>query len=268
MIRASLKLGVKRILIGIGGSATNDGGVGMARALGFRFLDRHGRELAEGGGALARLDRIDASRRLDVLKSVTLEVACDVHNPFTGPKGAARVYGPQKGATPAMVKQLDANLRQLARVVRRDIGIDLNDVAGAGAAGGLGGGLLAFAGANLRPGVELIMECIQLEKRLRGCDLVITGEGRMDAQTAFGKAPVGVAGVAKKLGIPVVAICGSLGDGFGAVHDLGIDACFGTRSANLSEAELHRRSASTLEQAAEEVARLLTLSRRVFAKSS
>jgi glycerate 2-kinase len=257
MIRHALDLKVRLILIGIGGSATVDGGVGMARALGARFLDREGRDLPEGGGGLRRLARIDA-RGLDPrLRRVTIEVACDVDNPLTGARGAARVYGPQKGATPAMVRQLDANLRRLARIVRRDVGADIERLRGAGAAGGLGGGLVAFAGARLRSGVEVVADTVRLKPRLRGCDLVITGEGRMDVQTVHGKTPVGVARVAKELGLPVIAICGSAGPGAEKVLSAGIDAYFAAAEKPLSESELGAGALRMLTDCAERVARWL-----------
>ncbi|MDA0578675.1 MAG: glycerate kinase [Verrucomicrobia bacterium] len=259
MIRAALDRGVQRVLIGIGGSATNDGGTGMARALGVRFLDAAGRELPEGGGALGRLARIDMRGIDPRLKRVSVEVACDVTNALCGARGAAHVYGPQKGATPAMVRQLDANLRQLAAVIQRDLGIRILNLRGSGAAGGLGGGLRAFVGGQLRPGVEIVIDCVRLKERLRHCDLVITGEGRMDGQTVYGKAPVGVARVAKSLGLPVIAICGSLGDRVARVHGVGIDAVFGTTAGELLEEALMAGARRRLRATAEEVGRLLAV---------
>ena len=261
LIRRALDRGVRKILIGIGGSATNDGGTGMARALGVRFLDAQGRELAAGGGALRELDRIDMSGLDPRLKRVTIEVACDVKNPLFGPHGAARVYGPQKGATPAMVRDLDAGLKQLARVVRRDLGIDVSRVPGAGAAGGLGAGLLAFLGATLRRGVDMVIEAVHLESRLRNCDLVITGEGRMDGQTAYGKTVSGVARLAGKRGIPVIAICGCIGPGAEKMLSLGVNAYFSALEEPVDEATLPRRAPAMLTRCAERVGRLLPLAR-------
>ncbi|MEI8195471.1 MAG: glycerate kinase, partial [Phycisphaerae bacterium] len=263
LIRAALRQGVNKILIGIGGSATNDGGMGMARALGVRFLDRRGRELPEGGGALRQLARIDMQgleRRL--LEGVDLELACDVTNPLTGPRGASAVYGPQKGATPRMVAQLDAGLQQLAAIIQRDIGIDVEKVPGAGAAGGLGAGLLAFLGARPRSGVQIIMEVTDLPRRLRGCDLVITGEGRLDVQTISGKAPGGVAKAAKTLGIPVIALCGSVAPDAGAVLKLGIDAYFSALEQIIPESELPVLGPGMLERCAAQVGRLLAFNLR------
>ena len=259
LIRRALDRGAGRVLVGIGGSATNDGGTGMARALGARFLDRRGRDLAQGGGALVNLEHIDMTEIDPRLRNVEVEVACDVDNPLTGPRGASRVYGPQKGATPAMVRRLEAGLARLAAVLRRDLGIDVETVPGAGAAGGMGAGMMAFAGARLRPGAALVIEAVGLADRLRGCDLVITGEGRMDAQTACGKAPAGVARVAAALGIPTIAICGSLGDDAGRVRAAGIAACFSALEENVAEADLPARAPGMLERCAEEVGRLIAL---------
>ena len=198
--------------------------------------------------------------RLDPrLARARVEVACDVDNPLTGKHGAAHVYGPQKGATPEMVKQLDANLLHLAECMRRDIGVDVLTVPGAAAAGGLGGGLMAFAGGELRPGVQIVIDSVKLARRLKGCDLVITGEGRMDGQTIFGKTPSGVAGVARSLGIPVIAICGSLGPDFQRVHEIGIDACFSALTETMDESEFPKRGPQMLTDCAAEVGRFLAM---------
>jgi len=260
LILKALGRKVRKVLVGIGGSATNDGGMGMACALGVKFLGRDGRELAHcGGGALRQLAHIDM-RGLDRrLRDVEVEVACDVDNPLTGPRGAARVYGPQKGATPAMVRQLDAGLRQLAAVLRRDVGVDVGSAPGAGAAGGLGAGLMAFAGGRLRPGIDIVIEAVGLAGRLRGCDLVVTGEGRMDGQTVFGKAPAGVARVARSLGIPVIAICGSLAADAGKVASVGIAACFSALEEPVDEADLASRAPGMLERCARQVGGLIAL---------
>jgi glycerate kinase len=255
----ALGLGVGKILIGIGGSATNDGGMGMARALGVQFLDAQGNAVGADGGALAQVARIDM-RGLDPrLKHVEIEVACDVDNPLTGRRGAAQVYAPQKGATPAAVKQLDAGLRQLADTVERDLGIAIVKVPGAGAAGGLGGGLMAFAGGQLRPGVDIVMDSVKLARSMQGCDLVITGEGRMDQQTAFGKTPAGVARVAKEQGLPVIAICGCLGKDPQVMHAIGIDAFFSALEEDVAEEDLPKRGPLMLSNCAEQVGRLLAI---------
>lgn len=261
LIRHALKLGAKHILVGIGGSATNDGGTGMARALGVRFYDVRGNPLPEGGGALARLVRIDMRGHDPRLKRVSVEVACDVDNPLVGPHGAARVYAPQKGATPAMVKKLDAGLKHLAGVIKRDMGADIVNVPGAGAAGGLGAGLMAFLGGHLRPGVDIVIDSVGLRRRMRGCDLVITGEGRMDGQTTYGKTAAGVARVAGELGIPVIAISGCVGGDAGKVHAIGIDASFSALQESMGEEDLPTRGPAMLEHCAEQVARVMALTR-------
>jgi glycerate kinase len=205
--------GARRFVVGIGGSATNDGGAGLAQALGYHLLDETGRELPPGGLALRRLARIHVGGVHANWKQSEVDVACDVTNPLTGPSGASAVYGPQKGATPEMVAELDAALHHFAEIIRRDLGIDVERLPGAGAAGGLGAGLVAFTAARLQPGAELVMEALHLDQRLTGASIVITGEGRVDSQTArFGKGPAAVARHARKAGIPVVAIGGSVAD--------------------------------------------------------
>ena len=256
LIRAALHLGVSRLILGIGGSATVDGGAGMAQALGARLLDDAGVPIGPGGGELARLERIDLAAMDPRLGSVRCDVACDVDNPLCGPRGAAHVYGPQKGATPAMVEQLDANLAHLADLVERDLGKNVRDAAGAGAAGGLGAGLMAFLDGRLRPGIGLVIDAVGLEAKLAGADLVLVGEGRMDEQSAYGKVPVGVARVASRMGIPVVAVVGSLGPGFQAVHAEGITACFSICGGPVTLEQAIDRAPDLLAQAAEQVTRL------------
>ncbi len=265
LILAALDLKVDTILVGIGGSATTDGGTGMARALGVRFLDAQGAELDGTGGALARLSRIDVGGLDARLRHVDVDVACDVDNLLFGPSGAARAYGPQKGATPAMIDQLERGLERLAAVIRTDLGADVSQLPGGGAAGGLGAGLVAFLGGRLRPGAELVIGVTGLEEKLAGCDLVITGEGRLDGQTVSGKAPAGVANVARAHGIPVIAICGCLGPGVEKVHDVGIAAYFSALEESLPESDLPLRGPGMLERCAEQVGRLLAL-KTEFAK--
>jgi glycerate kinase len=226
LIAAALDLGVSRIAVGIGGSATNDGGVGMATALGFRFLDAEGATVEPVGGALGRIRRIDTSGVDPRVEGVRFEAICDVDNPLLGPRGASHVYGPQKGATPAQIEALDAGLANLAAVIETDLGIDVRDLPGAGAAGGLGAALCAFLGAELRRGVDLVLDLVGLDQRLDGADLVLTGEGQIDSQTASGKAPAGVASRARARNIPCLAIAGSVGENLGDLHAIGIDAVF------------------------------------------
>ena len=231
MIQAALDDGFRRFIMGIGGSATNDAGAGMAQALGVRLLDRDGNELPHGGAALANLSRIDMTGIDPRVAESDFLVACDVSNPLTGPEGASAIYGPQKGATPEMVKTLDAALLHFSEVVRRDIGADIDHLQGAGAAGGLGGGMVAFLNAVLRAGVDIVLDTEDLDAALEGADLVITGEGALDYQTIYSKAPIGVAERAKRRGIPVIAIAGTLGDRYRLVHEHGIDAAVSITNA-------------------------------------
>jgi glycerate kinase len=224
LILAALDRGCRHFIIGIGGSATNDGGVGMAQALGARLLTNDGAPISRGGIGLATLTHISIDTLDPRLRECTVEVACDVNNPLCGPMGASAVYGPQKGATPEMVLQLDAALAHYAAIIERDLGLSVADISGAGAAGGLGAGLLAFLHATLRPGAQIVLEAVQLEAQLPATHLVITAEGQLDAQTAYGKSVGAVATLAKRYGIPVLAIAGGLGDGNEGVYALGIDA--------------------------------------------
>ncbi len=222
LIKAALDQGLRKLIIGIGGSATNDGGVGMAKALGVKFLDASNKELPNGGAALKELARIDTSGLDPRLVDTTILVACDVDNPLCGIRGASTVYGPQKGATPGMVEELDQVLRHYASIAKETTGRDVADSAGAGAAGGLGAGLLFFTPSQLRPGVEIVLEATCFEEIVKRADLVITGEGCTDFQTAHGKAPVGVAKIAQKYKVPTVCISGGLGHGWEDVLQQGI----------------------------------------------
>jgi glycerate 2-kinase len=224
LLQAARISGASKIIAGIGGSATNDGGAGMAQALGYRLLDSAGAELLHGGAALARLERIDPSGFDPAWRSVSVMVACDVTNPLTGPEGASAVYGPQKGADEAAVRELDAALAHFAEVIEHDLGKRVADVPGAGAAGGAGAGLLAFLDASLVPGAPLVVTASGFDEKLQGADLVITGEGRVDSQTAYGKAPGEVAKRAQAARIPVLLIAGSKAPGWEALSDLGVTA--------------------------------------------
>ena len=255
LLLAAIAAGARRVIVGIGGSATNDGGAGLGQALGFRLLDAGGRELDPGGGSLDRLARIDPSDRRHELDGVDIDIACDVTNPLCGPKGASAVYGPQKGATGAMVENLDRNLAHFASIVERDLGFTIIDLPGSGAAGGLGGGLVAFAGGKLSPGIDLVMSAVDLEVRLKNADLCLTGEGSIDGQSAFGKTAVGVARLAHSRGCPVLALAGSIGEGARAVLDLGIDAFFSICPGPIELNEAVAHAACLLEHAAEQAVR-------------
>ena len=218
--------GCTKIILGIGGSATNDGGTGMASALGVRFLDADDNDLPEGGAALAKLEKIDMFGFDTRFDAIDIEVACDVNNTLCGENGASAVYGPQKGATPEVIKQLDSALLNLSGVVAHYLGKDILSLPGSGAAGGLGGGLVAFTGAKLKSGIDIIMEAAGLDEAIKDADLVITGEGQTDFQTAFGKVPAGIAGICKKYDKPLVCMSGGLGKNYEALYDIGITSIF------------------------------------------
>jgi glycerate kinase len=255
LLLAAIAAGARRVIVGIGGSATNDGGAGLGQALGYRLLDSQGRDLRPGGGNLDRLARIDPSGRRPELDGIEVAVACDVTNPLCGPAGASAVYGPQKGATPAMVERLDANLAHFAGIVARDLGIAIRDLPGSGAAGGLGGGLVAFAGGRLEGGVNLVIDAVNLAARLADADLCLTGEGAIDAQSAFGKTPVGVARLARSMGCPTLALAGSIGPGAEAVLEQGIDAYFSICTGPMSLDDAMTHTSELLERAAEQAVR-------------
>lgn len=262
LLSSAMGRGATRVIVGIGGSATNDGGAGMAEALGYRLLDASGGPLPRGGAALARLARIDTVNRRAGLDACEILVACDVTNPLCGPEGASHVYGPQKGADARAVVELDAALRHYASVIREQLGIDILDLPGAGAAGGLGGGLVAFANGTLRTGVELVAEACGLAGRIRGADLVITGEGKLDGQTIHGKTPIGVARIAQAHGVPTVAVAGALGSGYNAVYEHGITAVFSIAPGPVPLNEAMARAADLLETSGEAIGRLWRAAQR------
>ncbi len=258
LIRQVLDEGYHKLVIGIGGSATNDAGVGMAQALGASFLDGQGQELPFGGGALDRLAQVDLTNMDPRLKDCQITVACDVSNPLCGPTGASRIYGPQKGATEEMIQQLDQNLRHFADVVEPALGLSFREIPGAGAAGGLGAALLAFCGATIKSGIDTVLDAVQLEQRVAQADLVITGEGRIDGQSVFGKVPVGVATRSKKVKpLPVIAVVGGIGPGAEATYDYGIDAILSTVNGPMSLEQAMEQAPSLLAQAGERVIRLI-----------
>ena len=255
LILGAMEAGAKRIVIAIGGSATVDGGTGMARALGVRFLDSAGNELPEGGGNLKNLETIDASGLDKRVKDVRIEVACDVNSPLLGEHGAARIFGPQKGATPVMVEELERGLVRLAEKMASQLGQDIKDIPGAGAAGGLGAGLIGFLSGQLKSGVALVIEAVGLAERLTGANLCITGEGKLDGQTAHGKTVAGVGRLTKNLGVPAVALAGVIGEGAEQVLKEGIVAYRSIKPESMSVEESMARAAELLAGAAEKVIR-------------
>jgi glycerate 2-kinase len=263
LILAALDAGARRFVLGVGGSATNDGGAGMLQALGVRLLDDAGQDIVPGGAALARLARIDASALDARVRGAEFRIACDVDNPLTGPRGASAVFGPQKGATPEMVKQLDAALAHYAAVIQRDLGQDIAQLPGAGAGGGIAAAMVVFLHGQLRPGIEIVTEAVGLDAAVRDADLVVTGEGRIDGQTVNGKTPVGVAQVARRHGKPVVAIGGSLANDAHAVHAHGIDVIVAAVARPCSVAEALAAADENLRRAARNLAAALALGARL-----
>lgn len=257
LIKSALDKNIETILIGIGGSATNDGGAGMIQALGGKLLDKDGKEIGFGGGELSKLHKIDLSNLDERLKKVKIIVACDVDNPLTGERGASYIFGKQKGGTPEMLKILDNNLKHFAKIIKKDLGVDIETISGSGAAGGLGGGLMGFLSAELKKGIDIVIEYSKLEEKIQGADLVITGEGSIDSQTRFGKTPYGVAKVAKKYNIPVIALAGNIGKDVDILYDYGFNAIFPIlpRVETLEEALLQGKE--NLEKTSENIARLI-----------
>ncbi|HET8910894.1 MAG TPA: glycerate kinase [Ktedonobacteraceae bacterium] len=256
---AALEMDRTHFIVGIGGSATNDGGAGMAQALGAKLFTSHGTFLARGGAALIDLEHISLEQFDPRLKGCTFEVACDVSNPLCGPTGASAIYGPQKGATPEMVKQLDAALDHYASVIEKDLGKSVRDIPGAGAAGGLGAGLIAFLDAKIRPGAELILEAVGLEEKLRNADLVITAEGQLDGQTLYGKSVGAVATIAKRYNVPVLALAGSLGADYRGTYELGIDGIAVLPSGPMTLAESMTKAAELTSDTTERALRILKM---------
>ncbi|MBY3790342.1 glycerate kinase [Photobacterium carnosum] len=262
LILAALDYGVKHIIIGIGGSATNDGGIGMAQALGVQLLDNNGQELGFGGQALAQLASIDITTVDSRLAHIKLEVACDVDNPLCGEKGASHIFGPQKGATPAMVAELDQHLAYYAAIIKRDLAIDVKDMVGAGAAGGMGAALLGLFNAQLRSGIEIVIDAVNLGDIIKDADLVITGEGRIDSQTIHGKTPIGVARTAKKYHKPVIGIAGCLSQDCAVVYEHGINAVFSVVPAVMSLEQAFKNAAINVELTARNIAAIYCLGRK------
>ena len=259
LIKQALDLGVQHIILGIGGSATNDGGAGMLQALGLRLLDKNGQSIGFGGAALSNLAEIQMADLDPRLQHVQIEVACDVNNPLCGERGASAIFGPQKGATPEMVKELDAALAHFAEIAVRDCGKQIKEQPGAGAAGGMGGGLLLLPNVQLKAGVQIVLDNLKLAEQVKDADLVITGEGRMDAQSILGKTPIGVARKAKQFNKPVIAIVGCLREDYDVVYEHGIDAVFPIIRSLGDLPTILKQGEQNLISTAQNVARLLSL---------
>lgn len=259
LIRAALKEGVERLLIGLGGSATVDGGAGLVSALGARLLDADGQPIGPGGGSLGSLAQIQLGELPKLIEGVEVLAACDVDNPLTGPNGAAAVFGPQKGAAPQDVQVLDQNLAHYAQIISKELQVEVANLPGAGAAGGLGAGLVAFLGAKLIPGIQMVIEASKLEDKLEGCDLVITGEGKLDGQSAGGKTPVGVAKLAEKHNIPVLAVGGSIAEDADVLYQHGIGAMLSIAPGPISLEKAIADGEKLLEEAGQRAAKLFAL---------
>jgi len=262
LIRAALDAGAQRVILAIGGSATNDGGAGAMQALGLKLLDAQNQALVPGGLALAQLARLDLSALDPRLAQVRFDIAADVNNPLCGPQGASAIFGPQKGASPAQVQQLDHALGHFAELCAQALGKDVSGEPGSGAAGGLGFAAKAFLGAQFQAGVEVVAELVGLADAVKGADLVITGEGRFDAQTLRGKTPFGVARIAKQHGVPVVVIAGTLGEGYQELYDHGIDAAFAVTSGPMTLEQACAEAPRLLRERATDIARVWQMARR------
>ena len=258
LILAAKNLGCEKIVLGIGGSVTNDGGMGMAQALGYKFYDRQNKLLGQGGKYLCEVARIDSSDFIKEIDGIEIITACDVNNPLCGPNGAYYIYGPQKGADSETIEFLDRGLRHFAGVIKRDLDKDIAGIPGSGAAGGLGGGLLAFlSSARLCSGIDMVVNSCNFAEAVRDCDLLITGEGRTDSQTANGKVVAGLAEVAEKYNVPVVCLSGSLTEGYQKIYEHGVDAAFSNMIAPMTLEEAIRCSPQLLTQASFSIARLM-----------
>ena len=262
LILQALDSGASNIIIGIGGSATNDGGAGMVQALGAKLCDANGTEIGYGGGSLNTLNTIDVSGLDPRIKHCAIRVACDVTNPLVGEQGASRIFGPQKGATEPLILELDRNLAHYADIIKKSLGVDVKNVPGAGAAGGMGAALMAFLGAELKSGIEIVTQALNLEEHIHDCTLVVTGEGRIDSQSIHGKVPVGVANVAKKYHKPVIGIAGSLTRDVGVVHQYGIDAVFSVLTSIGTLEEAFRGAFDNIYRASRNIAATLAVGMR------
>ena len=259
VILQALDRGFRNLIVGIGGSATNDAGAGMAQALGVNLLDENGKQLSPGGAALDKLSEIDLSGIDSRIQDCDFQIDCDVNNPLTGPEGASAVYGPQKGATPDNVKQLDKALGNFSDVVKSQLDRDVENIPGAGAAGGLGAGMIAFLDGQLRAGVDIVLDTVELKTKMEGAKLVITGEGGMDFQTVYNKAPIGVARLASEMDIPCFGISGMLGENYQVVHDYGLESALSIVSGPMTLEEASANAAILIENSVEEALRLVRI---------
>jgi glycerate kinase len=257
LISDALHRGCQRIIVGLGGSATNDLGTGCAAALGMRFLDADGEVFIPVGGTLDRIGRIDRTTMLPALSQVEIITMCDIDNLLYGPNGAAHVFSPQKGADPAMVQELDRQLRAGAETIQRELGLDISNLPGAGAAGGMGGGMVAFLGSKLSMGIEVLLDLVDFDQLLKGTDLVFTGEGRIDAQSLRGKVVIGVARRARRAGVPVIAVVGAIGEGIERAYDEGVTAIFNINREPLPFTEAKVRAKENLEMTMHDLVHLL-----------
>lgn len=262
LIAHAVHSGCKRILLGLGGSATNDGGCGCAAALGVGFLDADGQSFVPVGDTLGRIARIDTAEAEALLRSVEITVMCDVTNPLYGPTGAAYVFAPQKGADAEKVKSLDAGLRHFGDVIRSQYGLDVSAMPGAGAAGGMGAGCVALLGGTIQSGIDAVLDVTGFDRQLEGADLVITGEGRIDSQSADGKVVSGVARRTRAKGVPLIAIAGGIADSAGAVYDIGVSAMFSTDRAALPVDMLGARSPGDYEATLSDIMSLIAIAER------
>lgn len=261
LIAHAAERGCRRVIVGLGGSCTNDAGAGMAAALGVKFLDGNGREFVPVGGTLKDIRRIDSSRRRPVLNGVEIVAMCDIDNPLYGPNGAAAVFAPQKGAGFEDVDLLDEGLRQAAEAIRGSLGLDVSGLAGGGAAGGMGAGIYAFLGAKLQSGIQTILDTVRFDELLRGTDIVFTGEGKLDAQSLRGKVVLGVADHAKRARVPVIAVVGDIGDGIDEVYARGVSAVFSINRVAVPFAQAKLRSRSDLSLTMGDILRMLRIDR-------
>ena len=257
LILAAARNGAKRLVIGLGGSATNDAGCGAAAACGVSFYDKEGKSFVPVGGTLDRIERIDLSTMDESVKALPITAMCDIDNPFYGPTGAAAVFGPQKGADEKMVKELDSKMKSLAGVIEKDLGIKIQEIAGSGAAGGMGGGMKAFFGARMQMGIETVLEITGFENLAEGADMIFTGEGKIDSQSLRGKVVIGVARKAKKMGIPVIAVVGDIGDNIEAAYDEGVTGIFSTNRVAVPYKEARLRAKSDMSLTMDNILRFM-----------